>query len=263
MNKFSIFHIPLLSFYSTDLYRDMALNKKGIGFGYLFLLLSVCWLVLVFAVHTKIEAYFDEYSPGLLVQFPEINIVDGQASIRESQPYYINEPETGLPLAIIDTTNTITTLDQTEAVMLLNRNSVTFKKSQFETRTFDLSEVSDQIIDRAQISTWIETAKSYLPVVIYPFALLGSYFYRIIQVLIYAAFGLVFASMLKKELDYPQLLRLSVVAVTPSIILNTLLWATGINVPMVGLIFFGMSMVYLYQGIKATIENEPEQEAME
>ena len=263
MSKYSIFQIPLLSFYSTDLYRDMAFNKKGIGFAYLFFLLALCWLIIVLAVDNKVDAYFDEYSPGFLDQFPEITILNGNASIRESQPFYIDDPETGRPLAVIDTTGTINSLEQTEAVVLLTKKSVTFEKNEIETRTFDLTEVGDMVIDRRLLSTWIEMTKSYFPVVMYPFALSGSYFYRIIQMLIYAAIGLLFTSMLKAELDYSQLLRLSVVAVTPSILINTFLWVAGINVPMVGLIFFGLSMVYLYLGIKATTETEPEEEAVE
>ncbi|MGB1799613.1 MAG: DUF1189 domain-containing protein [Gammaproteobacteria bacterium] len=263
MSKYSIFQIPLLSFYSTDLYRDMALNKKGIGFGYLFLLLAFCWLIIIFALDNKIDVYLDEHSPALLNQIPEITIQNGMASIRESQPYYIDDPETGRPLAVIDTTGTINSLEQTEAVVLLTKNKVTFEKSKMETRTFELSEVGDMVIDSSLLSTWVEAAKSYMAVIMYPFALAGSFLYRIIQMLIYAAIGLVFASMLKVEPDYSQLLRLSVVAATPAILINTFLWVAGINIPMVGLIFFGMSMVYLYLGIKATIEIEPEQEAME
>ncbi len=263
MSKYSFFQIPLLSFYSTDLYRDMALNKKGVGFAYLFLLLAFCWLIIVFAMDNKIDAYFDEHSPGFLDQFPEITIQDGKASIRESQPYYIDDPKTGRPLAVIDTTGTINSLEQTEAVILLNKNTVTVEKNKMETRTFDLSEVSDMVLDRLLLSTWIEATKSYMFAVIYPFVLAGSYFYRIIQMLLYAAIGLLFASMLKVEPDYSRLLRLSVVASTPAILINTFLWIAGIKLPMAGLIFFGMSMVYLYLGIKAIIEVEPEQEAME
>lgn len=263
MSKFSIFHIPLLSFFSTDLYRDMALNKKGIGFGYLFLLLAFCWLLIAFSMNSKIGTYFDDYAPGFLDQFPEITIMDGKASIRESQPYYIDDPETGMPLAVIDTTGSIESLEQTEAVILLTRDRVTFEKNKIETRTFELSEVGDMVLDRTLLSTWVEATKSYMAAFIYPFALGGSYFYRIIQMLIYAAIGLVFASMLKTELDYSQMLRLSVVAVTPAILINTLMWLLGINIPMAGLIYFGLTMVYLYLGVKATTETEPDQEVVE
>jgi len=259
MSKFSIFHIPLLSFYSTELYRDMALKKKGIGFGYLLLLLAFCWLFIVFSIDSQYDSFIDDAAPDMLSQFPDITIIDGQASIVESQPYFIRDPESGANIAVIDTTGTVTSLDETEAVVLLTRTHVMFKKNEIETRTFDLSEVGNIVIDRELLSTWVGASKSYLPVVIYPFALAGSFFYRIIQVLIYALIGLIFASICKTELGFDQLLRLSVVAITPGIIINTFLWTFSINLPFSGFMFFILAMVYLFLGVKSTIGHEQEE----
>jgi uncharacterized protein DUF1189 len=258
VSKYSVFQIPLLSFFSTDVYRDVAFNKKGTGFGYLFLLLAVCWLILVLSVSYKVGTYIDKYSPGFLNQFPEITIIDGQASIRESQPYYISDPETGESFAVIDTTGSITSLDQTEARMLMTRTSLMFERNKFETRTFEFRELEDMLVDRELISNWIEVFKSYFSVFVYPFALVGSFLYRVIQVMIYAVIGLLFASICKTELEFTQLLRLTVVALTPSIIINTLLWSTATHLPLSGLMFFALTMVYLYLGIKATTEDESE-----
>lgn len=254
MSKYSLFHIPPLSFFSTDLYRDMAFNRKGVGFGYLFLLLAFCWLILVFSLDSSFKSYLDENSPGILSQFPEITIIDGEASIKEMQPYYIDDLKSGEHIAVIDTKGTINSLDQTEAVILLTKTSVIFEKNKIETRTFDLSEVGDIVIDRTLLSNWIEAAKSWFAVFMYPFALAGSYFYRIIQMLIYAAIGLLFASINKTELEYTQLLRLSVVAATPGIIINTLFWVTGVNLPFAGFMYLILTLVYLFLGIKATTD---------
>ena len=72
--------------------------------------------------------------------------------------------------------------------------------------------------------------------------------------LIYAAIGLLFVSICKAKLDYNQLLRLSVVAVTPSILINTLLMVIGAKLPMAGFMFFALAMIYLYLGVKATTD---------
>ena len=72
--------------------------------------------------------------------------------------------------------------------------------------------------------------------------------------LIYAAIGLIFVSICKAELNYDQLLRLSVVAVTPSILINTILMLLGEKLPMAGFMFFALAMIYLYLGVKATTD---------
>ncbi|NOG60378.1 MAG: DUF1189 domain-containing protein [Proteobacteria bacterium] len=259
MSKYSLLQIPALSFFATDVYRDMANNKEGVGFGYLFLLLAFCWLLIIIVLDSSYKSYLDENAPGFLSQFPEITIIDGQASIKEMQPYYIDDPKTGQHIAVIDTKGTINSLEQTDAVILLTKTSVIFEKNQIETRSFDLSEVGDVVIDRALISSWVEATKSWFAVFMYPFALAGSYLYRIIQMLIYAAIGLLFVSICKAELEYTQLLRLSVVAVTPSIIINTLLWMSGTNLPFAGFMYFILTMIYLFLGIKATTEGPAEE----
>ena len=259
MKKYSLFHIPLLSYYSSALCRDVAFNWKGIGFGYLFLLLVLCWLVLVINVDNQVKKFFDEETPDLISQFPTITVEKGQASIEELQPYYITYPETGETIAIIDTTGSINSLDSAHAPILLTRTQLMFKKSEVETRTFDLSKIDHYVLDKETLNGWIAMIKSYLALVIYPFLLIGSFVYRIIQMLIYAAIGLLFASICKTQLEYNQLLRLSVVAVTPCIIIGTVVWSFGISLPMEGLIYFLFTMAYLFFGIKSVGETDKEE----
>ncbi len=259
MSKYKLFQIPPLSFYSIELYKHMALNKKGVGFGYLFLLLAVCWLLLTFSMDYQIDSYLDKYAPGLISQFPTVTVINGHAFIEEQQPYFIHDPETSEVIAVIDTTGSINSLDSSDASILLTRTSVIFKKSDVETRSFDLSDIVEFELNQDMLTQWVDMTKSYLSIAVYPFALAGSYVYRIIQMLIYALIGLIFASILKVELDYPQLLRLSVVAVTPCIIINTLFWTFGANLPFEGLLYFILTMGYLFLGIKVTGEAIREQ----
>ena len=42
MKKYAMIHIPFMSFYAGDIYRDVCLHWKGVGFAYLFLLLFIC-----------------------------------------------------------------------------------------------------------------------------------------------------------------------------------------------------------------------------
>jgi hypothetical protein len=39
--KYSIFHIPVFSFFSRELYRDVGMHWKGVNFLYLLLLLAI------------------------------------------------------------------------------------------------------------------------------------------------------------------------------------------------------------------------------
>jgi hypothetical protein len=249
MRRYSIFHVPALSFFSKNLYIDVCRNWKGVNFLYLLLLLAVCLIPTMINLHRGISNFVDNKAPAFVNQVPEITITDGRVSIKEAQPYYIIDPESNSPLAVIDTTGRIESLNDTDAFCLLTADKVIIKKSQFENRAYDLSNIEAFAIDGKQISGWLQICRKFLVAVIYPFTLFGSYMYRIVQVLIYAAVGLLFASWCNTKLSYTALVRLAVVAVTPCIIVSTVLGLAGIYIP--GFLYMVAALVYLFFAVKS------------
>lgn len=254
MKKFSIIHIPVLSFFSKELYRDVGLYWKGVNFLYLLLLLAVCLIPTMINLHRGISNFVNNEAPAIVNQVPEITITDGQVSIKETQPYYIKDPDSDEPLAIIDTTGQIESLEDTDAFCLLTGNKVIIKQSEFENRTYDLSNVKAFAVDSERITGWLQIGRKFLAVVIYPFALLGSYLFRIVQALIYAAVGLLFALWCKVTLSYATLLRLAVVAMTPCLLAKTIFGIADIHLPYATLISLAITLAYLFFAVKANSE---------
>jgi hypothetical protein len=261
MKKFSIIHIPVLSFFSKELYRDVGLYWKGVNFSYLLLLLAICWIPTMIKIHIGFSDFINNEVPAVVEQVPEITITNGEVSISEPQPYYIKDPQNGDVLAIIDTTGTIKSLEDPNAICLLTKTNIMWRQVEFETRTIDLSEVKNFVLDSERIMGWLHTARKFLIIIIYPFALLGSYLYRIVQALIYAAVGLLFALWCKVTLSYATLLRLAVVAVTPCVLVKTILGIAGVHLPYAGLIYLVAALAYLFFGVHATAQTTgPQQE---
>jgi len=258
MKKYTIFHIPALSFFSKDLYRDVGLHWKGVNFLYLFLLLAICLLPTTIKMYIGFTNFVNNQAPAVVEQVPEITINNGKVSINEPQPYYIKDPENGDILAIIDTTGQITSLEDTDALCLLTGNKLITRKSEFENRTYDLSNVKAFVVDSERITGWLHIARKFLVIVVYPLALLGSYLFRIVQALIYAAIGLLFASWCKVTLTYATLLRLAVVAMTPCLLAKTIFGIADIHLPcLTSLIFIIITLAYVYFGVKANSEIIP------
>ncbi|MGA1980275.1 MAG: DUF1189 domain-containing protein [Sedimentisphaerales bacterium] len=264
MKKFSIIHVPLLSFFSRELYRDVGLNWKGVGFGYLFLLLAICTVPGMFKFQKGLSKFIDEQSPQFVKQVPKITVEKGKVHIDKPQPYYITVPDSNKIVAIIDTTGQIQSLDNTDAFVLLTKTKLVSRQSKSELRTYDLANVQHFVLDQYKITNWLNTGKKLLVPMLYPFVLLGSFIFRIIQSLVYAAIGLVFAGWCKTKLSYPALLRLAVAAVTPCIIVRTVLEYASVKLPLAGLWFFLAAIGFLFYGVKAcsqitepaTIEDE-------
>jgi hypothetical protein len=253
---YRIWQIPPLAFFSRALYRDVALRWKGIAFGYLFLLLALCWIPGAIRIHSSFAFFVDEEAPLIIEQIPDITIIDGQAFVDQPQPYTIYDPKTDEALLVIDTTGTITSLEQTDARALVTARQAFFQKSAIETRSFSFENVARYTLDQEKIYRWLDTAKTWAAPVLYPLCILGSFAYRIIQVLIYACIGLLLTSLVKGKLPYEALLRLSVVAITPVIIIGTLIDASPIELPLAWLWFFLLAMGYLLFGIHAATSGE-------
>ena len=254
MKKFSIIHIPVLSFFSKELYRDVGQNWKGVNFLYLLLLLAVCLIPTMINLHRGISNFVNNEAPAIVNQVPEITITDGQVSIKETQPYYIKDPDSNEPLAIIDTTGQIESLEDTDAFCLLTGNKVIIKQSEFENTTYDLSNVKAFVVGSERITGWLQIGRKFLAIVIYPFALLGSYLFRIVQALIYAAVGLLFALWCKVTLSYATLLRLAVVAMTPCLLAKTIFGIADIHLSYATLISLVITLAYLFFAVKANSE---------
>ena len=250
MKRYTIIHSFLLSFFSKSLYQDVCKNWKGVAFIYLLLLLALCWLPTMFKVHSSISQYVINDAPDIIRQIPEILILNGEVSVEGQQPHIIYDPESDTPFIIIDTTGKITSLEDTEARFLLTKTNLIIKKNIRETRVFDLSEINEFHIDQTRISSWVETFKDWFAIVAYPFALLGSFLYRIIQVLIYAVIGLIFTKIVKSTLNYQVLLRLAIISITPAIIVDTIFSMLEVSVPFFGFLCFLIAMGYLFYTVK-------------
>ena len=260
MRRYRIFQAPVMAFFSPSFYRDVGLQWKGTGFSYLLLLLAICWVPTFIQFQLSVSDYVENKAPALTSQIPPIRIIKGEAAVDVIQPYKIIDPDSGTVLALIDTTGKTVSLEETEARALLRRTEVIFKKSDIETRSFNFKSIDHFTLDQQRVSGWLAVFRSYGAVVFFPFAVVGSFAFRIVQVLIYAAIGLLFAKWCKTNLSYQPLLRLSVMAVTPVIIVSTAVGIAGVEIPLRSLLYFIGAMVYLFLGVNAISHQEDAQD---
>jgi len=251
MKRYTTIHPLFMSFYSRSLYRDVGQNWKKLSFLYLFLLSAVCLIPIMYKIHYEVSDYLLKEAPKIVKQVPLITIAKGVASVDVEMPHVIRDPESGDPLIIIDTTGKTTSLKGTDIVLLLTKSTLVFKGRSSEARTLNLSEIGDLTIDQAQVYSWIEIFLEYFIYVLYPIALLFTFLFRIAQALIFAAIGISLAKTMGVSLRYGALVSLSIVAMTPSIILHTIYSYLDIDVPFRWLFNFAVAMGYLFFAVRA------------
>ena len=258
MRKYNLLQPLFLSFYSKSLYQDVGKRWSSTTFLYLLLLLALVWIPAMFKLQQEFSRWIQQEAPALVSQIPTITITNGEVSTDVETPYFIREPEKDTVLAIIDLTGEYTSLDDSEARMLLTKDTFFMKKDERETRTYDLSGIEKFAVDENRVAGWLELLATWLPVLLYPFAVLFSFLFRLVQALLYAAIGLLFAKALKAPLGYAALLRLAIVAITPVILLSTAAELAGVTIPSRWLLAFVVAMIYLFFAVKATTEPESE-----
>jgi len=249
--RYTIIHPLFMSFYSKDFYRDVAQNWKNYAFLYLLFLLALCSVVKTVKIHYDLSDFLTKHAPAFISQFPAVTFSNGKASIDQDEPYFIKDPNSGEDIIIIDTTGQINSLNDTNAVMLLTETKLIIKKSDRQTQVFALSEIEDFRLDKNVVYGWLRIVQKWLAVIFFPFFVLGSFVYRLVQVLIYGIIGMLFASILKTDIEFQSLISITIMAITPVVILDTFMGPPSISAVLWRFVCFLISMGFLFYGIKS------------
>jgi uncharacterized protein DUF1189 len=254
MRRYSIFHPLVLSFFSKSLYRDVGKHWRGTGLLYLLLVLALVWIPTIIKGQLGLSSWVEGDSKEITKQIPAITISNGQVSTDVTTPYVIKDPKTGTDIAIIDTTGEYETLDNTDAKFLLTKSKLIASKNATEDRTYDLAGVESFYVDRVRVENWLANARTWFIPVLYPLALIFSFIFRAIQVLVYALVGLLFARILHANLDFKALMRLAAISITPVLVLNLILEFVPLHIPGWSLLGIVIALAYLFLAVKVNAE---------
>lgn len=256
MKRYSIFHPLVLSFFSKSLYRDVGKNWRGTGLLYLAIIVALLWIPSIIKGQLAMSAWVDGDSKEITKQIPAITIAKGQVSTDVTTPHFIKDPKTGEDIAIIDTTGTVQNLDNSDAKILLTKSKLIVRRNETQSQTYDISGVQSFYLDRAKVEGWLALAKTWFIPVLFPLALIFSFIFRAVQILIYAVVGLIFVRILKTNLDFKTLMRLSAIAITPVLVLNLILEFVPGRIPWWGFLGIIVALAYLFFAVKVNAEPE-------
>jgi len=255
MKQYSYIQSLYYSFYSKSFYQHVARNWKGLRLSYLLFILCLFWVPEISRMHSELSEFISAEAPKYVKQVPMITISQGKVSIKEQTPYIINTPGKNVPFAIIDTSGQTTSLDKSSALVLLTKSQLIIKNNSSESRTFGLEGIDHLIIDQKTLYEWLETFDTIFPVMVFPFILFFSFLYHVIQVLLIAGIGTLFAKRFQAELNFKALIRLAAVSFTPAIILQTMHAILDIPFPYSAPISLIITLGYLYYAVGSNSEH--------
>lgn len=253
-----------MSFYSSELYRDIALNWRGVGLLYLFFLVVLGAVPITVKAQLGYGGWLDGDARDVIAKIPRITITNGEVSTDVETPYYIPMPPgwaTGQNaqaryLAVIDLTGTYASAREADTLVLLTESAISFRNRN-ETRSYDLSGVQRGAFDGSDVAGWLNAVRPFVAPLVYVGTLLSTYVYRIAQVAIYALIGFLFGKMFRVRLEYPAVMRLMAVAITPALVLNEIVFSFGAQPPGWSWICFGLAMAYLAYAERSCAQRTP------
>jgi hypothetical protein len=248
--QFRFWQAPYLSFFSQPFYRDVAQRWRGLSLTYLLVLLAVSWLPNIWVLNRRLETFRTDTLPPLLEQVPKLEIINGEVKADVEMPYRIIDPATQETLVVIDTSATEADFDRFNTAILVTNNKVVSNRGTLN-RTFDLDDLEGVVIEKGSLGRFIEASIAWTRTLAYPLLVLNSWGYRLFQALLFGVLGLIIANTVEVKLPYAALVRLGIIGLTPVILIRTLLEFFSIALPFWWLIAFAITVVYLYQAIKA------------
>jgi hypothetical protein len=289
MKHFAGWQAVFLSFFSPDLYRDVVQNWRGVGFLYLFLLIALTWALQAVKLQNDVARFIDQYAVTTIQQFPKVRIEKGELSFDKPSPYYVKNTN-GKPLIVFDTSNLSDlknpetgkpllpnaeslgpleppTVDYPDPLIIATKKEIIFWDGK-QAKVNPLNGVDKVEVDQSTINSFVDAFRKWIGIVVYIVLVPMLFVIHIIWVLFYGLVAKIIANMMKIELNYAQLVRLSVIAITPTIVIDTVLRLLGamsatttgastdvILIPSIGPLWpwiaVGITLIYLFFGLKA------------
>jgi hypothetical protein len=253
MRKHNAISAIILSPFSPGLYRDVAANWHNIGFFYLVFVLLLSWGITYVPWSAKANRFAREEFPKISKDFPPITLTKGKVSSPVPQPYIIRDPQTKKDLFVLDTTGKIKSMDDTTAQFLVTETKLYTRQNAGKIEEQDLAGIPDFSIDRQKLQSLFEKLMSWGV----PTLIIAGFFVSLIKdlilILIYGLLGLAFSSGFGANLKYSDTVRLSAIAMTPMIIIHTILSFTNVDIPYFYFISFLVTIAYVAFAVKSSV----------
>ncbi len=235
----------LRSFYSRELYREVA-TRWDVGVVlYLLFVLTVCWIFMMLKIQLEINQSAKLFASEYASQFPLLTIKNGVISTPENHPYVIQDPNTKQVFATVDTSSQNKNLDLSTRTIIVTNNKIMWTSHDGVVKTYQLAKNINMTLDPIMLKDKLLSWAKWSWLLIFPMFLLVSFSYRLVEALIYAVIGKILGLVARVSLPYTTVFKLTIVAMTPVIVIGTLLDWFELNFPRIAVLYFVLALTYI------------------
>jgi len=243
--RYRTWHLPVLSFYSKHLYRDLSARWKGTNLGYLCLLLAICLVPVARNISHLAGEKIDQYADVFLMQVPPMELGNGTLIVDAPQPYSIIKGDH--TVLLIDTTGRIQAPEEVDALALLTKTQLIVRRSNGPSKVYNLADFGSRSLNREIVAEIISHTKRRAMPVVYTAAYFAGLMLCLSITLLFGAVARLLASKQQRSLDYHGGLRLTTAALTPALIAVGVMEAVNLSIP--PLVYLALALAYLYGSV--------------
>lgn len=226
------------------LYKEVITERASFAVRYLLGLVFVSTIILSVRVSFDLNRLLDQSAEWAKANVPAIAIKDGQASSSVPQPYTAKEKDFTF---ILDTTGATTRIDSLRGI-LVTKDKVIYKESQFQTREYSLSNIPHLVFDANLIEKWRKVARAIALPVLAIGVFLWNALARFAQVFFFSLFSMLINRLKRLNLSYRALFSIGAYAITPSAILGLIVGAVGAPLHYFWALYSAVYITYLMIG---------------
>lgn len=241
-------------FYSKEFYREVVSVWKSQVFWF-FLIIIIISLIKI-SVNMIIEGnkFIKNQAPEIINKIPTMTIKNGIMEIDKKSPYAIEiEKES---FAVFDMNDKYKTIGESKSRILVKPDRLIYKQNDLETREYSFRSIKSFTLNKEIIQNWLNMAP-FMYFIIILSMIAGSLFFRYIQILINSFFGFIISLIVKAEIKYNSILKLSTVTACIGILISIIMDSFSFSFRFSWIVLFLISMVYL---IFAIISNKTKTE---
>jgi len=254
MKRYNGLQAVYMSFFSKDLYRDVVEHWKGIGFLYLLLWALFISVIVAVTLQFFLVIPVTDVLIGQSGQLPNMTFTHSELSIDKESPYQLKDKNGNVGI-VFDTRDNPEGLKPGTPGMLVTKTAIIYQTQYKETKTkYDEMSITDLTITRDQVKDFFQGARQWFSFIIFAVMVPSAFIFLAIQAVIYAAIGMIFSNIAKANLTYGELMRLTAIALTPVLVLDTGLKLANMHLAFWPLLSFVIALGYLFFGVKANAE---------
>lgn len=225
------------SIYSPEFYANLSKKPFKDGIRYFFLLILLFTIIhlitLISPLLIEAPTMIGGATQNIVNCFPkelEVKITNGQLSANTQEPYFISscEGDKSQNLAVIDTKTPFSPqkFDEYKVGAWITKDSIIFKKNDYETRTYSLTKIKDYKLNKEVLDSYQKILQPYLKFIGPILLLLSfvgiylSYTFRLIHLLIISLLIWLLTKIFKTDLTYGQSYKIGLYAITVGLIVD-------------------------------------------